>query len=162
AEMNSRCRFALSLIALVSSVLASSRASAQCAPIPPGQDAFPSTGKIVLELLPPVGIGTPEVIRLGSSGLPLTLVHRNLQIGDSIATELTQLELTGVGAIAGSLALHEDPSRASVGRIDHVVQNPQTCALVAGESSFDLFVTVDVPSIGATLYNPDPIRILGP
>jgi hypothetical protein len=161
-ETCSRKGFIVTAVTVVLAILAPGELRAQCSPIPPGHDAFPSTGKIVLELLPPFGNGTPEVIRLGSSGLPNTLVQREGQVGNSIATELVQLELTGVGALAGKVALHEDPAQASVGRIDRIEQDPITCALVSGESLFDAFLKIDVSSLGTTLYNQDPVRILGP
>lgn len=107
-------------------ILSSRTAWAGCPPIPGGIDQFPSTAKVVIELFPPLVIGPPAVIRLGSAGLPDSIIQRAPQIGNEIATEMMQLELRGVGVLAGTVVLRESPGLQSLGGITEIVQDPGT------------------------------------
>lgn len=141
-------------------ILSSRTAWAGCPPIPGAIDQFPSTAKVVIELFPPLPIGPPTVIRLGSAGLPDSIVQRAPQVGGEITTEMMQLELRGVSALAGRVVLHESPGFQSLGAITDIVQDPGTCQLTSGESFFDVFVHVDLPDLGGiTLMNTVPFHV---
>jgi hypothetical protein len=68
-----------------------------CPPLQPGDDIFPSTAKLVLELFDDV-TGQPFVLRLSSAGQPDSIVTRlapTLGNTQTVPIELVQLSLTG-------------------------------------------------------------------
>jgi hypothetical protein len=127
-----------------------------CDPIPEGDDVFPSTAKIVLQLAD----GTdPFVVRLSSADLPDTIVHRFPQVGDEIPVEIVQLELSGFHPRVGPIQVHLDPTQPSTGEIRNVIQDPTTCELISGDSFFDVIVDIELPALGQT-WGPDrPIHL---
>jgi hypothetical protein len=160
-SVHARVELSMLLLALLVVMVPGTRVEAQCAPIPGAFDQFPSTGKVILVLDPPLGTGVPEVIRVGSSGLPDTVVQRAPEGPPGmIQTELLQLELSGNGALIGPIRVHENAGRPSPGRIENVQKAPfPVCTFEQGDSFFDVFVLVDLPNLGMQVYNEDAFRV---
>lgn len=148
---------------VVSSVLPGRGAAQECPPIPGGTDVFPATGKMVLDFSL-ASNSPPEVVRLSSERLADTIVVRQDQVGDTIATEMVQLALSGQSLVLGPVALRLGSFGPSVAAIAGVQQDPVTCALVEGDAFFEVFVELGAPSRGETWFATEPlrpIRILG-
>jgi hypothetical protein len=129
-----------------------------CAPLAAGSDSFPSTATLVIE---DQGFGEPFVVRLSSAGEPDTIVQRAAQVGDSIATELTQLRLSGFHPRVGALSVRESASQPSLGLITDVTLDG-SCQLTGGAASFDVFVEVEALDMGETWIHDLPIRVETP
>ena len=129
-----------------------------CSPVSGGTDSFPSTIKLVVD---DQGFGEPFVVRLSSVDQPDGMLQRDPQVGDVIATELIQLELTGFHPRLGSVTLRESTSRPSDGEIVDVVQDGG-CQFAGGNASVDLFVELELPGLTETWFNPDPVRLEAP
>lgn len=146
---------------LVSSSLAlwGANAVAVCPPLPPSIDTFPSNGVWVIDSSAFLGT-PPEIVRLSSEGFPPTRVARGAQVGDVIPIELVGLTLTGVSPSLGPIQVTVAPGPPSLGRIERVrQQDPGSCDLEYGESFFDIFYVVELPSLGERWFNPNPMRI---
>ncbi len=131
-----------------------------CPPIAGGLDTFPSTGKIVLETFP--AAGGPIVVRVSDALLPAAVVQRGPQVGDTIPIELVQLTLSSSHPALGPITVQAGVANGlppSLGRITGVVQDAGTCELVSGDSFFDVFVRIDLPNIGESWINPQPLRV---
>ena len=129
-----------------------------CAPLAAGTDSFPSTATLVIE---DQGFGEPFVVRLSSAGEPDTIVQRAAQVGQTIATELTQIRLSGFHPRVGALTLRESASQPSLGQITDVLLDG-SCQLTGGGAYFDVFVEVEVPGMGETWIHDLPIRVETP
>ncbi len=129
-----------------------------CPPISAGVDVFPSTGMIVLEQY--FGPGSdPFDGRISSAYLPDTVIQRGTQSGDTIPTEMVQLELAGYHPFTGTMYVHQHSTLPSTGAIEDVVQDPVTCELIEGDSFFDVFVEIELPDLGETWVNSTPLRV---
>jgi hypothetical protein len=157
--MRSRSRYLAWLLGAAVIVLPTA-APAQCPPLPGGTDSFPSTVKLVID---DAGFGEPFVVRLSSASHPDAVVQRAPQVGDTIDTELIQLELAGFQPRVGSIILRQDPAQPSLGQIRNVTLDEDgACGLVSGDSFFDVFVEIELPDQGQTWIHEDPIRIEAP
>jgi hypothetical protein len=134
------------------------RAGAGCPPLPGGTDTFPSTAKLVID---DAGVGQPFVVRLSSAGLADAVVQRTPQVGDTIATELVQLELAGFHPRVGAITLRQSPTQPSLGQIRNV-EVDGSCELANGLASFDLFVEIEVGGVLETWDHQQPIRVEAP
>ncbi|HEY3175972.1 MAG TPA: hypothetical protein VGK94_09480 [Candidatus Polarisedimenticolia bacterium] len=133
-----------------------------CGPIPAGDDVFPSTAKLVVEPLDPMGApsGPPVVLRASSADMPGTMVHRQMQMGTTIPTEMLSLELRGSHPLTGGeFMIRESPTLQSTGTLQNVAQNPADCSLSGADSFFDVFTEVDLPALGETWVNTDPLAL---
>jgi hypothetical protein len=132
-----------------------------------GEDNFPSIGQMnVMVFDPPYPGGFTELIALNSLDPFLvnhpTHVHRDAQIGSVINTEMISLDLYGtsvnVGAIHVRAGVNSGVSNASLGQITNVVSSGTT--FISGDSFFDVFVEIDIPSFGVTLFNQTPVHMV--
>jgi hypothetical protein len=73
----------------------------------------------------------------------------------SIDTELVQMELRGVDPDCGVVIVRLNPTLRSMGQI--VEKQPGTCFLA--DSFFDVFVEIELPSLGLVLRNCSPARM---
>jgi hypothetical protein len=129
-----------------------------CLPISAGLDSFPSTAKLVVDQS---GFGEPFVVRLSSAGLPDAQLQRAAQVGDTIATELLQLELAGFHPDLGAIIARESPTQSSLGQISNVVLDGG-CQLLSGDAFVDLHLELDLPGLGETWIPQQPIRLEAP
>lgn len=128
-----------------------------------GFDRFGSTGKVIVHLDPaffPIPPSSPPVvIRLSSAGLLDSVVRRG-PMGPNIPIELVSLSLTGATPLAGNVQVSQSPFFLSLGSIDNVVQDAQ-CRLISGDSRLGVYVRIDLPNFGVSLFNdgPNPIDL---
>jgi len=132
-------------------------APAACPPLPAGIDTFPSALTLVINNS---GVGEPFVMRLSGADHPDAEVERDAQSGDTIAIELTWLELSGFQPRVGAVTVRGSTTRPSLGLIRDVALAP-SCELAGGHAFLDLFVEIELPELGETWIHQDPIRIEG-
>ena len=78
--------------------------------------------------------------------------------GQVIQTELIAMTLQGTHPSLGAIRLRENTPAPSTGFV--TVTNINAAGnMTLGESFFDVFVEVDLPSSGGTYFNPNPIRM---
>jgi hypothetical protein len=75
-------------------------------------------------------------------------------VGDTIQTEIVQLELSGDDPDLGLVIIRERADKASTGYIE-VTAVDGTGDLLAGESFFDVYVEVELPDLGMLLNTGD-------
>ncbi len=78
--------------------------------------------------------------------------------GQIIETELIEMTLQGTHPSLGQMRLRESPGMPSRGFINVINTDPGG-NLTLGDSFFDIFVEVDLPALGGTAFNPQPIRM---
>lgn len=127
----------------------------RCDDPPTEEDWFTSTGEATVTLDPEdteceAGLD----LALSSQGLQATTVVLDrppYQSGVDIETELVRLELGGVAPEVGEIIISERPDRASRGRIENV-EADGVGRFVSGDSFFDIFVDVAIPSLDLQLH----------
>ncbi len=147
----------LLLLAVLAPAASSLAEQTVCSPLPADNDTLAASGLLVLDLL---SGGEPFVVRLSSAGVggADAIVHRNAQAGDTVATSITQLELSGFHPRTGTLHLRKSPTLLSTGEIREIVKDG-ACAFVHGESFFDVFIELDSGGSGETWHNLAPLRV---
>lgn len=128
-----------------------------CPPLAPGLDIFPSTGKVVIQLFGPGS--DPFIGRLSSAGFPDAIVQRGIQVGDTVPTEILQLELVGVHPALGEIRVHQSSTQPSLGELTHVIQDPVTCELLEADSFFDVWIEMELPALGETWKTDRPLHL---
>jgi hypothetical protein len=125
----------------------------QCTGVSAGVDTLPVTAHIHLE----IGSCSETVTLAGD-----TVVKRQSQVGDSIKTEIVEMQLGGnSGCLGGPIILTQSPTSPSTGRIDNVQGG--NGGFKQGDAFFDLFFEIDTPSPSlGKILNVDPFRVTGP
>jgi hypothetical protein len=126
-----------------------------CTPIGGGTDNLPLTLTLVIN---DGGFAEPFVARASTAGQPDAVVQRDPEIGGTIETEITQLQATGFHPRTSDLTVRRSTAQPTLGQIGNIEQNG-ACQLVGADAFFDLYLELDVQSVGETWVNLDPIRV---
>ncbi len=80
--------------------------------------------------------------------------------GETIHTEMVQMELSADGGALGPITLRERDDVTSPGEVQNVVVDDATGGFVSGDSFFDVFIEVELTETGTTLNTGDtPFRL---
>ncbi|MCP3981949.1 MAG: hypothetical protein GY716_21815 [bacterium] len=124
--------------------------------IPPGDDIFPSTAKLVLQL---DNQTDPIVVRLSSANQPPAVVHRGPKIGNTIDTEILSMELVGHHPdLGGEIRVRQSATQPSLGQLTNIQQSAD-CSFIQADSFFDVVVDIDLVGTGETWHCDRPLHI---
>jgi len=135
--------------------------------LPAGQDSFPSIATHVIDIF---NFGTFNLTLTGP-----TVVDRDQAVFDPaspdfrIDTEIVSMNLTGTDLTLGPITMIESPTLDSLGAVTGTTDGTEDpvgspCDNPSGGcfpafSFFDVFVEIQVPSFGLTLFNSSAIRM---
>jgi hypothetical protein len=131
-----------------------------CPGIPAGTDIFPSTAKLVLDIL--IDTGEPFVVRLSSADLPDSVVQRQPQVGDTMDVELVSGQMGGFHPRTGGIEVRIGSDFGlppTFGQLTNIVQDPASCDLVHADSFFDVFFEINVFGLGETWAPVQPLHL---
>lgn len=126
-------------------------------PLAPGLDVFPSGGRVTVEL---PGNKLRD-IALHQDGLPDMVVQRGPLVGNTIQTEILQLQLRGVDPQLGTIEVTAGRNFGlppSVGQITNVLTDPAG-NFQSGDSFFDVFIEVSLPQSNIIMRGAQPFRM---
>ncbi len=130
--------------------------------LPAGTDSFPSIAEHTIEIF---GFGIADITLTGP-----TVVERDQAVYDPaspnfrIDTEIVSMNLTGSHPILGPITMIESPTIDSTGEITGTWNGTEAPAgspnpSFPANSFFDVFVEIQVPDFGITLFNMDWVHM---
>ena len=128
------------------------------APLPPFNflDQFFSDGVITLEIFSPP-LSTTTIATIPFSGDTI-VIRGQPDVGGVIQTEIVSMSLTGFDPALGPIVVRESTTQPSNGQVVNATFDGSGNFL-SGDSFFDVFVEIDLPAIGQTAFNQNPVPL---